>query len=222
MIKVDQTKFGDKEGNCLQACLASVLEISIDDVPEPDERNWLNECNDWLAQFGLALHWLEYNDLFIPRGYSILSGDSPRGSCHHSVVAKDGELIHDPHPDRTGLKDLSDWLIFITLDPSKKFNGKVDYMLSGHKCKPIASMNMGEGREWWLGKLIEQYAQFPLETHCMHITTPAKSVVLGVMSGDMTQLAVFCHIVNGGPIDQRWIESTERYLRKRAQFLGIP
>ena len=220
MIKVDQTKFGNKEGNCLAACLASILECSIEDVPEVNPSNWINECNDWIGQFGLALYWVEYTANLVPRGYAILSGDSPRGDFGHSVVAKDGEIVHDPHPDRSGIESKKDWLLFTTIDPTKRFNGKVDYMLSGHKCRPIARMGMAtEDREWWLGELLEPYPQFPLETHCMHIKTPVKEVVLGVMHGDMSQLAVLCQIVHGKPINQTWLNSTERHLKKRAGFL---
>jgi len=93
-----------------------------------------------------------------------------------------------------------------------------DYLLIGHKCKRIARLFMGEEREWWLGELTEPINGFPQETHCLHIKTPLKEVVLGVNVGDMTQLAVLAQIVHGGPINQHWLENMEKAILKRAQM----
>ena len=38
MKSVDQTKFGYPEGNCLMACVASILEVGLDDLPDLFER----------------------------------------------------------------------------------------------------------------------------------------------------------------------------------------
>src|SRR5687767_9838333 len=47
-----------------------------------------------------------------------------------------------------------------------------------HKCKCIARIhNMAPGRDWWLGELTEKVAEWPHETHCLHIKTPLKDVV---------------------------------------------
>lgn len=95
-----------------------------------------------------------------------------------------------------------------------------DYMLTGHKCKKIASMKMGEGHDWWLGELLEPIAEFPTETHCIHITTPIKSLVLGVNRADMEQLAVLCQVVCG-QINPRWLSNMEKALRHRAGVSSI-
>lgn len=95
-----------------------------------------------------------------------------------------------------------------------------DYMLTGHKCKKIASMKMGEDRDWWLGELLEPIAGFHTETHCLHIMTPLKSVVLGVNRADMEQLAVLCQVVCG-KINPRWLDSMEKALRSRAGVSSI-
>lgn len=69
MIPVDQTKFGD-EGNCYQACLASILEIGIDEVPTfSSSSNWVREVQQWLEQRGLAM--LHVN---VPESESISGG----------------------------------------------------------------------------------------------------------------------------------------------------
>jgi len=56
MIKIYQTKFGE-EGDCFRACLASILELKIEDVPEFKEGHgvWYQKYRKWLQQFGLDL-----------------------------------------------------------------------------------------------------------------------------------------------------------------------
>ncbi len=41
-----------------------------------------------------------------------------------SVVAQDGKMVHDPHPDRTGLVGTEREIqLFVTLDPSRLVPG---------------------------------------------------------------------------------------------------
>ena len=63
MKKVYQTKFGGKDapdeekGNCWQACVASILEIPLEDAMHDihyDGPAWLERFNAWLRQYGLA------------------------------------------------------------------------------------------------------------------------------------------------------------------------
>jgi hypothetical protein len=64
-----------------------------------------------------------------------------------------------------------------------------------HKCRCIARIhNMAPGRDWWLGELTEPVPEWPHETHCLHITTPLKSVVFLCNRGDLSGLAVLCDI----------------------------
>jgi hypothetical protein len=46
----------------------------------------------------------------------IASGKGPRGS-DHSVLLQDGVLLHDPHPDDTGLLKVEMATILLPLDP---------------------------------------------------------------------------------------------------------
>lgn len=97
----------------------------------------------------------------------------------------------------------------------ERFLGKMDPMAS-HKCRPIArGVSCEDGREIWLGELLEPIPDHPRETHCLHITTPAKRVVLGINAGDMAALAVLAQIVDG-LIDNDWLNSMEIVFRKRA------
>lgn len=107
MIPVTQTVLGEG-GNCFSACLASILEMGIDEVPnfhgENVEDYWVS-AKAWLAKQGWGIVSLALSEDFTPGmlgGWQIICGESPRGLMH-ATVWKDGKLVHDPHPDRTGI-----------------------------------------------------------------------------------------------------------------------
>ncbi len=85
--------------------------------------------------------------------------------------------------------------------------------MEGHRCTKIASAPfMAADRDWWLGVLARDIPGYPLETHCLHLTTPAKSVVFGVMQGDTQALAIFAAVLQGSPINEDWQTAMmERY-----------
>lgn len=95
----------------------------------------------------------------------------------------------------------------------------MDYMLTGHKCKKIAELPMEAPREWWLGELLEPISDYPRETHCLHIKTPLKEVVIAVHRGDMELLAVLCQVVCGS-INPHWLENMEKAVKHRVQSFG--
>ena len=118
MRPVDQTIFGAPEGNCLAACVATLLDLSIDDVPHFGADGWAEQLTRWLRPRGLyALHFSLPSD-WHPRGLYILAGQSPRGDFLHAVVARGGDVIHDPHPSRAGLLSHVDATVLTPLDPS--------------------------------------------------------------------------------------------------------
>lgn len=117
MIPVDQTVLHAPEdrqyGNCHAACLASLLEILIEEIPsyveefEDDVKYW-KACMDylvtqgyWILLVNLPVFWSSWTGKG-SEAYHIISGMSPRGFSH-SVIGKEGEIVHDPHPDRAGL-----------------------------------------------------------------------------------------------------------------------
>jgi hypothetical protein len=113
VIQIDQTEFGEPEGNSLQACIASILEVPIDSVPPtPDDLAWLRMLAAKLYEFHLVQPLLV--DSLPPwfTGYVIGYGKGPRG-LQHAVVMRQGELVHDPHPDRAGLETLRGFLILV-------------------------------------------------------------------------------------------------------------
>jgi hypothetical protein len=98
MRRVVQTRTG-ADGNCLNACLASILELPLRAVPEFGD-DWAAEVNDFLSKYGLAYRRAPV-DGAKPSGYSTIEGVSPRGGLH-ACVAYDGELAWDPHPIEDG------------------------------------------------------------------------------------------------------------------------
>lgn len=100
MRPVIQTVHGPK-GNCFEACVASIVECELEEVPELVGDNWADILRSWLKSRG-------WTALFYRRprskGYAIVSQKSPIGYVH-AVVYLDGKIIHDPaarsfHSDR--------------------------------------------------------------------------------------------------------------------------
>lgn len=108
MKKVMQTSFGYPHGNCHAACVASILELPLEDMPviKPGSvSTFWQEWEEYLNGIGYATITITIRDGFVAKGWQILGGKSPRGlvteegkPVYHSVVGKDGELVHDPNP----------------------------------------------------------------------------------------------------------------------------
>lgn len=120
MIKIKQTKFGMPEGNCLAACIASILEIDLETVTiNGGATNWYEQARNFVLDYGYDLLILEKlgNYWTKPQCYYIASGKSSRGILH-AVVYQNGELVHDPHPDNSGLtEEPVDYLFFVARNP---------------------------------------------------------------------------------------------------------
>lgn len=117
---VDQIVFEDGKGDCLAACVATVLGLSRDRVPNFAESGFFDGLRDWLNEnclMAIEVRFAE-GDHFASAyfGYDerlvVMWGDSPRFASGgkrkgHAVVGMpDGygcKMIHDPHPSRAGL-----------------------------------------------------------------------------------------------------------------------
>jgi len=111
MIPVDQRIIGEM-GDCFTCCLASLFELSYEEVPY-----FIGMGNHWHGEFFKFIfeHGYEYKGLATSEriasgisvgvdGYFLVSGESPRGfSTGHAVVYKGTELVHDPHPSKAGI-----------------------------------------------------------------------------------------------------------------------
>lgn len=112
MKPVSQTSFGYPDGNDLAACVASILELSVDEVPNfITKKNWYLTLALWLEKRGMTAIRLDvsrgnewWNFYLPPETPVIWAGPSPRPEEQdrrlHCVVGRwDGRLLHDPHPD---------------------------------------------------------------------------------------------------------------------------
>jgi len=91
MISVYQTIDGP-DGNCFPACVASILEIKIEDVPE--FQGW-DGLRQWLRGRGWVLSFFQPDDPAADE-WTIASLLTLRG--FHAVVCFGGKIVHDPSP----------------------------------------------------------------------------------------------------------------------------
>ena len=128
MKKVDQIITHDPEngvyGDCQRACIASLLELDINEVPHfhesGKEDDFHRSLNQFLGERGLVCiafkfgSGLVFEDLVsLPDPidcYHMIYGYSSRG-VFHAVVGLNGEVVHDPHPAKEGLleSDKENW-----------------------------------------------------------------------------------------------------------------
>ncbi len=113
-------------GNCVAACVASILGVPLDRVPHFIEfgvqfgdsedvkevshgSNWWAMMLGFLAGRGLWVVELDKVTDADPDEFVLVAGMSPRGVMHQ-VVYREGRLWHDPHPSRAGVLDVREVL----------------------------------------------------------------------------------------------------------------
>ncbi len=109
---VDQTILAAdpvRQGNCLAACVATYLGITLEEVPHFGEYDPEGEPGAWwhllvgfMAAHGLWPVKLDDPSEALPGEAVFVVGPGPRGVMHQ-VIYRDGVLWHDPHPSRAGL-----------------------------------------------------------------------------------------------------------------------
>lgn len=122
-------------GNCLQAAVASLLELPIDEVPHfavyvdwfAAMRRWARERDGdftyfpWPVPEEYSVGWASIRAWAgeHPEFRVLLGGPSPRGPFEHEVVGNvDLATVHDPHPSRAGLLEVSDVIVYcLPYDP---------------------------------------------------------------------------------------------------------
>ncbi len=113
-------------GNCWTACIASILELPIEQVPDfIDNKDFYGSTVKWLAKRGLTLVQIDLQHstcwpfFWGNSVWTILSGQSPRGDWKHAVVGNGLKPIHDPHPDNKMLKGEIEYVYLIVLMTGK-------------------------------------------------------------------------------------------------------
>ena len=106
-------------GDCMRACVASILELPINEVPHFLEvakgsiYEFYNLIEEFLLERGYEAYW-QHSLIYhwrpgLPDCYHIISGPSPRyPGVGHAVVGLNGSPVFDPHPDNTMLAGTPD------------------------------------------------------------------------------------------------------------------
>lgn len=111
-----------RPNGCYAACIASLIAIPLDELPHPDEGDFSREAwteyrntvNRFLRARGWWRAWIPGDTP--PRGLAIAHGEGPRG-IGHCCVAKDGEIVMDPHPDGGGLVGVEGYEVLVRCAP---------------------------------------------------------------------------------------------------------
>lgn len=160
MIEVTQTITEKGKGNCFTACIASIFELPIEQafyIESENETNyWRDELNKWLQRYGLFFIDVQLTGTLLDElvqywGYHIITGFSPRDeNDFHSVVGFRGEIIFDPHPDRSGLTGPPEEWAYGFFIPKTIFVDKV--VFSEKKCLQYNPFEVDFGKS---GEIIE-------------------------------------------------------------------
>lgn len=117
---------GKQNGDCWRACIASIIECDIEELPIPIiEESWSEygfKMDKKLAEMGWES--IQYPVRSIKEGmltsldtngYVLALGKSPRfkgSGLNHYVVWKNG-MVHDPHPENLGILDIIDFEVLV-------------------------------------------------------------------------------------------------------------
>ena len=126
MKPVQQTIFEKNFGDCFRACVASIFEFSISEMP-----NFWEQTQDVSEFWSLNNNWMMETRGFKILHFQLLPEDKHavvdllciacaktiRGNEDHAVIWKNG-LVHDPHPSGVGLAEEPDtFIVFVPIDP---------------------------------------------------------------------------------------------------------
>lgn len=103
MVRVHQSEHGPG-GDCYAACLATVLELPLSEVPDlRGDPRWGERLRAWLKPRGWRAAFIRGNGQpidrqdWFPPGWSILGHRTVGRAGHvHAALFHDGALYHDP------------------------------------------------------------------------------------------------------------------------------
>ena len=126
MKPVDQTETRLTLGDCSRACIASIFEFPIKEMPNfwestQDVSEFWKMTNEWMKKrFGMICFTVFVNDgheYLLKDVLCIALGKQERNGEDHAVVWRN-HLIHDPHPSKAGLLDVPDtFTLFVPVEP---------------------------------------------------------------------------------------------------------
>jgi hypothetical protein len=132
MKKIYQTKWDKDKGNCFQASIASLFELELNEVPDfcnefkEYDKQWHEEFNKWLKRFGYCCLTVVGSEKVINlpelRDCYLLACVENKDGINHSVIYKNGKIVHDPNfwaDEKYKIKQLD---LIIPLNPLNKPN----------------------------------------------------------------------------------------------------
>lgn len=118
-------------GDCYRTAIACLLDLPPSSVPhfygdvKQTDEEVKAQLQDWLKrEHGLAIATVNFNDQlpmadvirFVGKWNSgmhyLFSGLSVRGTSH-VIICRDGEVVHDPHPDGSGILKAYDGGVYV-------------------------------------------------------------------------------------------------------------
>ncbi len=117
MIPINQSDIREGFGNCMQAALASLFELSLAEtinVMDYPENDWQDQYYGWLQSIGYRFvgqvipnssKRVTYRNLQTMTAinncfFAAVSNGDINGGTHAVVTDKSGIVIHDPHPEK--------------------------------------------------------------------------------------------------------------------------
>lgn len=105
----------DQDGNCYATVIACLMGAkSPEDVIQIQEHYnsdnlWLGTLKTWLKDKGWQYEQIS-GHLNNDEPYLVI-GESPRDkNVHHICIYKNSKMVHDPHPDNTGIKNTLEFI----------------------------------------------------------------------------------------------------------------
>ena len=101
-----------RPGNCLQAAVASLLDLELDAVPHFAEStgDWWQDMEMFAQEHGYTM--TQFGPSHEPPVFGLAFGFTNRSSERHAVVYRDGVMVWDPHPSRDGLTTVRTYVDF--------------------------------------------------------------------------------------------------------------
>lgn len=126
MTPVDQCYMNDPEadvhGDCFRACVASILEVKPEAVPHfiLHGSRWFRIATSFLYHLDREIEWNQGEIKGMPLDtWVIATVHSPRREgTLHSVIMRNGKMVHDPHPSRAYGQYAGDWYTITPDSPS--------------------------------------------------------------------------------------------------------
>ena len=122
----------NRADDCVRACMASILELPIELVPEFSCEDWFREACLWLEPMGYTLINSYHNPDFETKAWALGAVDSSREGWNHCVVVFGHEIKWDPqkYADNGVGRELREVCYFVPIDAAQALRFALQQRLS--------------------------------------------------------------------------------------------